>query len=401
MKRKTKRDVHAVLKEHARRRSIDDLAREGTKHIRVLSGDKILELLQAIVDDAVGDSGLVSEAERDRLVAESKRQFEDLARQQAGADREIAQLRQTCEEARTTLAASERERDALRTEIGQRDEQIAQLQAKLRTQTDQAESIGRHVDELQHLEGQLTTRLQTAETRAEQLAAQLAAAEQRQPDIRQMEERLATARATVESYDQEITRLLERVKEDEQIILDLRTLLGNKESELRSAEDRFHQLAVEAESTRRDAGVDTLKGELAAMRAELVALTERPQTPDTTSIEATLQTGLQSLVTELAARESKATEALEERFGATLDKTLDEIGKTVRSATAGPVDRPVEATDALIGKVFDEDGDLESNYGDIAATGTRSTTGIARNLERLRALRQGAGEQKDEAPTGR
>ncbi len=422
MKRHTKRDVHSVLKEHARRRSIDELAREGTRHIRVLSGEKILELLQAIVDDSIAESGHLDPSDRERLISESKQQFERFAREQAGADQRIGELQSTVESlnqqlregAEASTALSERlqavieahddeRRDAttrhseeltrLQGEVDRRDDQIVLLQEQLRHHNTHVDGVSTHVRELEQQDQQLRAQLNAAESRSADLTLQLEAAElrvARQPDVRQMEERLATARATVESYDREITRLLERVKEDERVILDLRSLLANKENELRGSEEQTRQLAVEAEVGRRNSGVDTLKTELAAMRQELAALSTRPDAPDTEALQATLQSGLTSLVAEMAQRESRTTEALEARFGETLDKTLDKIGKTVRSATAGPVDRPVEATDALIGKVFDDSSDLDSNYGELGTASERSTKGISRSLERLRAMRQGA-----------
>jgi hypothetical protein len=154
-------------------------------------------------------------------------------------------------------------------------------------------------------------------------------------------------------------------------------------------------LAVELSAAREQAtksgSVDQVKEELAAMKAALLSLGERPAAPDESLVD--------TLVGRLAERDAAGSSALEERFSATLDDTLDRITRTMEAATAKPIDSRVEATDVLVEKLFDlGEEEMNSNLDDLEVEEKTTRSDINRNLDRLRALRASREEEQAKEP---
>ena len=113
--------------------------------------------------------------------------------------------------------------------------------------------------------------------------------------------------------------------------------------------------------------------------------------PDAATVEA--------LAKQFAERDGAATKDMEERFQASLDHTLDQIGKTLHAATASPIDNPVEATEMLVNKLFDHEDDMESNYEQLEIAERKSKASIKGPLDALRAMRgkkAGGGSEEDD-----
>jgi hypothetical protein len=70
-----------------------------------------------------------------------------------------------------------------------------------------------------------------------------------------------------------------------------------------------------------------------------------------------------------------------------MDQTLDKISRTLNAATARPIDSRIEATEALVARLFDRESEMESNLGALDVSVTTAEDGIAKSLERLRRLR--------------
>lgn len=94
-------------------------------------------------------------------------------------------------------------------------------------------------------------------------------------------------------------------------------------------------------------------------------------------------------ITELetkAQRDTSSVADLESRFQAALDETIDRIGKVLQNVTARPIDHPVEATEALISNLFDQEHEMECNLSQLDVEVSTARHGIAGSLARLRQL---------------
>lgn len=285
--------VSEVIEAHTERVPIQALFDRGSTHVRVISGQKALELIQAVVDETIARrASALAGVERDRVIRESNEQFQRVSRIQAEAE---------------ALAVQQREH------IAGQGERIRELESRLKRA---AESL------------------------------------------RRREHRLANARQTIESYDAEISRLVGQVKSDAE-------LLGQLRAALKERTDEVVRLR------------DTQGGGLDGLRAELGALREL------------LEKGGNGRVSEL-----------EERFEASLRRTLDGVSRTIRAATEAPLDRPIEATDALVSRLFDRENEMESNLSRLDVEVSTAQAGIAESLARLKRLRgdDRGDEEAGEAP---
>ncbi|HTE06717.1 MAG TPA: hypothetical protein VK824_11010, partial [Planctomycetota bacterium] len=78
--------IKAALDSGARRRDVHELVQSGARSVRVISEATVVQLIEAVVHDALGESRSVDPAERDRLVEQARAEFARLARAQAEAD---------------------------------------------------------------------------------------------------------------------------------------------------------------------------------------------------------------------------------------------------------------------------------------------------------------------------
>lgn len=272
MKSQDRANVASIIEQNTERVALGELAAKGRSHVRVISGTKALELIEAVVDRTIARrAGQVAAEDRERIVAEANEQFHRVATIQAESEGLIEQQR---------------------------------------------ELIANHVQRIGDLEQRYKDAVSASKRR---------------------ERRLANARGTIMNYDAEIDRLAAQVRVDADVIRDLKD-------------------ALQATTRGNTADIASLRDELATLLAE---------------------------------RDASSTAQLEQRFEASMDRTLDKISRTLHSATARPVDNSVEATDALIGRIFDNDADMETNLGALDVTVSTAEDGIAKSLERLRRLRGG------------
>lgn len=145
-------DVREALSARAETRSLDDLGRGGRQRVRVIRAEHVGEMIDAAVQRAVAESGLISREEADRLVARSREEFasvhaerqrdaEELVRTRRDlqeADRRREALTRQLESVEEDLASVEQERDDARTRAtlaeGAKtaaEERIAELEAAL------------------------------------------------------------------------------------------------------------------------------------------------------------------------------------------------------------------------------------------------------------------------------
>jgi chromosome segregation ATPase len=360
MRREALDHVRAAIEANTRRRTLDQLKAEGKRHVRVVSGEKILSIIQAIVGDIVDrEVGEVSKQDRERIVSESKAQFDRVMKIQA-------------------------EQDAL---LAEQKNLVAEYKEKLERLQELHEAA---VEEHSRAERRMQAEFQA---RVEDLTKEGGASAKR---LAELETRLATSKTTIENYDSEISRLTHRINEDGDLLEELKAALQARELEAQRFAGERDALATQLAALKEHAGeteaVAQLKDELAEMKSFLRTLGDSASRANDATVEA--------LLAKLADRETFSTASLEERFQATLDKSLDQISRTMAAATAKPIDIAVEATDALIAKIFDAGDAASTNLDDLEVVEQKSKAGIAGNLARLRALKAAGAGGKSPEPEG-
>jgi chromosome segregation ATPase len=276
MEREDRRTVASILEANTERVPVEELAARGRSHVRVISGQKTLELIEAVVNRTIARragemAGEIADRDRRRIVEEANEQFQRVSRMQSEAEQLIEQQRGL---------------------IARKEGEIAELRRRLKA------AAG---------------------------------------SLKRRERRLENARTTIMSYDAEIERLAAQVRMDADVIGDLKTALKAASEAGRPAAD------------------------LGALRDELVAL--------------------------LSERQAASSAQIEARFQSSMDQTLDKISRTLNAATARPIDSRIEATEALVARLFDRESEMESNLGALDVSVTTAEDGIAKSLERLRRLR--------------
>ncbi|MGH7162011.1 MAG: hypothetical protein ACREID_00900 [Planctomycetota bacterium] len=363
MKRQALDDLRAAIEAHTERRSLDELAAQGKRHVRVVSGDRVMQLIHAIVDDAIAREAVqIAEKDRDRIVSETKQQFDRVVKMQADQDALLREQKEILAQWKSKCEDAERRGQTLQEKVGRLESELAESRSAVQEAIENAHTT-------------------------ERLAAK-------------MEARLETARTTIENYDQEIGRLSARVKEDDKLLEELKGTLVARAAEVQRVEATREALEKELAATRSKSvepeAVSQLRGELAEMKSFLQTMEVRASGSNQQTIESLLQ--------KLEQRDAASTAQLEERFSASMDKTLDQISKTLHAATAKPIDTVVEATEALVAKMFDADAEMESNLASLEVDVRTSKSGIAGNLARLKALHSKAAAEEasdDEAQPAR
>ncbi len=113
----TVKDVRDALSARSRTATLEQLASEGRKKVRLIKAEHVAAMIHAAVHSAIESSGLVSKDEADRLVERSRTEFKSLMREREDELQRLAELQ-----------------DALQTRdqaIADRDQEIARLKQEL------------------------------------------------------------------------------------------------------------------------------------------------------------------------------------------------------------------------------------------------------------------------------
>lgn len=319
MKQEDRHRVAEVIEQNTQRVALGELAAAGKSHVRVISAEKTLAIIEAIVGQTIARrAGELAEVDRERVVKEANEQFQRVVRIQADAEALVQQQKE--------LIAGQAAR-------------VAALEQGLR----KAASV-----------------------------------------VKRHEKRLGNARETILSYDQEIERLAGQVRRDAEVIDQLRKGLLERATEVQGLRELLQALTAEAERARERGaaeGVAELRSELAEMKA-LLKTGAANETAD-------------ALLARLSEREAASTQQMEHRFEKGLQRTLESVSKTLHLATARPVDRPVEATDAMLARIFDRADEMDSNLSRLEVEVTTTRAGIEDSLDRLKRLKERALEEGD------
>jgi hypothetical protein len=125
MSRQAVKGIGQVIKDNTVEKSIEDLRAEGKKRVRVVSSERVMAIIQAIVDDTINSEvGEITKRDRDRIVSDTQERFSNVLKMQQDLEQDIDDLRGSLREA-------ELERDRLR---GEKSLLEAQVQASRRVE---------------------------------------------------------------------------------------------------------------------------------------------------------------------------------------------------------------------------------------------------------------------------
>lgn len=120
MSRQALNGISQVIKANTTEKSIDDLRAEGKKRVRVVSSERVMTIIQAIVDDTIASEvGEITKRDRDRIVGDTQERFSRVLKMQQDLEQQLDDLR-------GSLRDTEVERDRLR---GEKTLLEAQLEA--------------------------------------------------------------------------------------------------------------------------------------------------------------------------------------------------------------------------------------------------------------------------------
>ncbi len=451
MRRQALESLKSAIEANTERRSIEQLQASGKRHVRVVSSQKVLQIIKAIVSDIVDrEVGELSAGERERIVGETKDQFDRVMKMQSEQDKVINEHKSLAEEYRgkydeatkelshwrtaaeaasmlkvenerlqrfveegkgwkaeadraaklstenerlmqmveDTRSRGEEREERLKAEHRERIEEINREQRDLiaRVEGERGSLAGKQEAALQSNQERITTleqrlsdeseakseyksKLEKSENAREQADAARSQADEKAATVfeaaKALEVKLEGARVTCENYDKELTRM------------------GEERDALRAELAQLRERAGESDA------VAQLRDQLADMQGYLQNIEEKSGSVNAETLE--------SLVDRMSERESANAVDFEDKINASLDSTLDKITKTMELATAKPIDVVVEATDVLVGKLFDYGADvMSSNMDELEIEETKTKSNIGGSLEALRALRSGQKITHDE-----
>jgi len=105
MKRHAVESLQSAIEAHSERRSIDDLAAQGKRHVRVVSKKRVLALIGRIVDETIEREALEMAAkDRDRIVAQTREQVDRALRDQSEQDAKMREQRGHAEQLENELS---------------------------------------------------------------------------------------------------------------------------------------------------------------------------------------------------------------------------------------------------------------------------------------------------------
>ncbi|MCK6459331.1 MAG: hypothetical protein L6Q95_05495 [Planctomycetes bacterium] len=450
MRRQALDNLRAAIEANTERRTLDQLKAQGKRSVRVVSGEKVMQIITAIVNDVVDrEVGDATERDRDRIVTETKSQFDRVLKIQADQEALLQEQKDLVGQYRDKLEASQAEVERVRKQIedlraeeGEREAHlIAEHQELLRElnerytaaagrakalETEKArlsemleeekrragereqrlrEEHDAHAETLRKEQAELVARLQAekgAVAGRQEQALAAANAKLHEIEERAAGDRDARVRAEqkAETAERDARQAVTAAKDAEarraeadRVTRDLAAKIETQRVALEAREREVLRLTEDLAAARAAAGkaddVKKLEEQLSAMHQFLRVLDERSSGAN----EATVQ----ALVNQLSQKQALDTNALEAKFNQTLDASLEKFTKTVEAATAKPIDIVVEATDVLVDKIFDTPADqMSTNLDSLEVDQKKSKRGIGGSLAALRAMRGGKGKGSGE-----
>ncbi len=351
------KNVASVIEENSQWVTLQQLVAQGKSHVRVISRRKTLQLVEAVVEDAIRRGSVeVPEAQRKRIVAEANDQFQRVSRIQAESESLIQKQQELLTRQQTQIQKLEEAQVRLRGQIVQEQGPRSEYEKTTQRQVQAIEEAQRYVRELAGRERKATRALA------------------------RLNRRMASVREKVVNDDQEIERLAEQVHDDATLIERLRQQLNDRERELDRLKGLMEALEQEVSvardrRTEESERTNELRNQLAEMKSLLTSLEPR-------GIGAA-----EAILDKIAQQQATAQAQMEDRWQTRLNHALDKIDRAVQTATMRAIDHPVEATDVYLSKIFDDEVAMESNLKSLDVQMVTAKQSISDSLQRLKKLR--------------
>jgi hypothetical protein len=298
MSRQAMKGIGQVIKANTTEKSIDELRAEGKHRVRVVSSERVMAIIQAIVDDTINSEvGEITSRDRERIVSDTQDRFSRVLQMQQDLEQKVDNLR-------GSLRDTELQRDSLRAD-----------KALLESQLEAARRVDGDADAVARLSRDLS-RVRDAVERAPRAAGALD-----DDALSRVAEKLAArdvhaARRITAEFDDLRTRL-EAVGHDasaardattEELLQRLKEQQGQAESQIGARMEReFRSVAVCLAEIREEVGRGAGDA-ITRLQADLDAIENRIH-------------GIETSSPEKADRVAKTLERLAER-AATFDEKL-------------------------------------------------------------------------------
>ncbi len=216
MSRQALSGIGRVIKANTIEKSIDELRAEGKKRVRVVSSERVMAIIQAIVDDTIASEvGEITKRDRDRIVSDTQDRFSRVLKMQQDLEQDVDDLR-------TSLRSSEVERERLRADKALLETQVESARRAGGGDDDAVARLGRDLarvrEAVERAPREPATIDETALSRvAEKLAARDSQTVRRiGTEFDDLRARLDAAnRDAAAARDAAMEKLLQRVKEEQ------------------------------------------------------------------------------------------------------------------------------------------------------------------------------------------
>ncbi len=211
MSRNALNGISQVIKANTTEKSIDDLRAEGKKRVRVVSSERVMAIIQAIVDDTISSEvGEITKRDRDRIVSDTQERFSRVLKMQQDLEQDVDDLRGSLREAELERERLRGEKTLLEAQIessrraGGEEDASARLAREMARLKDVVERTSREPGTLDEAAlGRVVEKLAARDT---QSARRLAA------DLEDIRARLdAVARDAVATRDSSVEKLVQRL----------------------------------------------------------------------------------------------------------------------------------------------------------------------------------------------
>ena len=138
MKRQALEHLRSAIEANTERKSLDELRAQGKRHVRVVSGDKVMQIIKAVVADIIDrEVGEMSSRDRTRIENATKKEFDRVLKLQADQDAIVKQqkdlvgdYREKLKKLSVTVQQSEERIDELREGKVTQELELARLRAE-------------------------------------------------------------------------------------------------------------------------------------------------------------------------------------------------------------------------------------------------------------------------------
>ena len=334
MQKGTIKGIGDVIKAHTTEKTIDELRASGKKRVRVVSGQRVMEIIQAIVDDTIDrEVGEITTRDRNRIVSDTRERFDRVLKMQTG-------LEQTVNELRSELRESDLERERLKADKGFLEQQVQSVR-KSSGEPEAVTRLGRDIDRLRESVDEIHRRVSTTDEAAigravERLTARDEANARRMAaeldDVRKRIDGIArdTARAKDSTLEALADRLAESQRRSDQ------DLAKRLETEFNGVHERITELrdrvsGAEASSTGLDrlgADLDALEQRMRGVEQSSEDLAERISSSIAIELVA-LREALVASRSDVEAASADALSGVERRLAERMSEESGELVRTV------------------------------------------------------------------------